>query len=84
MARLKREPLKVVSVKLTPSAERMLQQLSQEASDVLGRPVSSSAVIRGLLEYVRRQPPMWTTEYLHPVIEHEIITGIVWGSKRQG
>jgi hypothetical protein len=83
MARPKKEPLKVISVKLTPAAVRLLQQLSREASDALGRPVSSSAVVRGLLEYVRQQPPAWPATHLHPVIEQEIIAGRVWGSKKQ-
>lgn len=88
MARRKRipqeEPLKVVSVKLTPALEKALQQLSQEASDRLGWTVSNSAMIRGLLEYVRQQTSAWAAMNLHPVIEQEIITGRVWGSKKQG
>lgn len=79
-----RESLKVVSVKLTPALEKTLRQLSQEASDRLGWTVSSSAVIRGLLEYVKQQPPAWAVSELLPVIEGEIAAGRVWGSKKGG
>lgn len=88
MARGKRtpqeEPLKVVSVKLTPATERTLQQLSQEASDRLGWTVSSSATLRALLTYAEQQSYSWTTSALHPLIEQEIMQGRVWGSKKQG
>jgi hypothetical protein len=49
------EPLKVVSVKLTPGLERMLARLSTEATDMLGRPTSRAAILRGLVVYAGRQ-----------------------------
>ena len=82
--RTQTETLMVVTVKLTPTKEQLLHQLSQDASDRLGWTVSSSAVIRGLLEYTRQQPPAWVATNLHPVIEQEIMQGRVWGSKKGG
>lgn len=78
------EPLKVVSVKLTPALEQTLRRLSQETSDRLGWTVSSSAVLRALVAYAGEQPPAWTSTELHPLIEVEIAGGRVWGSKKQG
>ena len=78
-----KEPLKVVSVKLTPAAEYLLQQLSQDASDALGWPVSSSAIVRALIRYAGQQEPAWASAALHPLIDQEIAQGRVWGSKKK-
>ena len=77
------EPLKVCSVKLTPTTEHTLQQLSQDASDNLGWTVSNSAVMRALLTYVEQQPSAWISTTLHPYIEQEIARGRVWGKKKR-
>lgn len=88
MARTKKTPpmeqLKVFTVKLTPTAERLLQQLGQDASDTLGRPVSSSALLRALLAYVEQQPRSWASSALYPFVEQEIARGRVWGKKQVG
>jgi uroporphyrinogen-III synthase len=87
MARAKQtpptEPLKVCTVKLTPAAEQVLQQVSQDASDALGWTVSSSATLRALIQYAGQQPQAWTVTALHPLIEQEIAQGRVWGSKKR-
>jgi hypothetical protein len=69
---------------LTTENERTLQQLSQQTSDVIGWTVSNSAVVRALLRYVTQQPPTWASTTLAPLIEQEMQTGIVWGSKKMG
>ena len=78
------EPLKVCTVKLTPTAERTLDRLSQDASDALGWTVSHSAVLRAMLAYMEQQPSAWIATALHPLIEQEIAHGRVWGKKKQG
>src|SRR5215813_6738168 len=78
-----KEPLRVVSVKLTPAAEYLLQQLRQDASDALGWTVSSSAVVRALIRHAGQQPTSWAATALHPLIEEEIAQGRVWGSKKR-
>jgi hypothetical protein len=87
MARIKEtptiEPLKVHSLKLTPTAEQALHRLTQDASDALGWTVSKSAMIRALLSYVEQQPRSWVTTTIHPHIEQEIVQGRVWGKKKQ-
>jgi hypothetical protein len=77
-----KEPLKVCTVKLTAAEERLLREVSQDASDVLGWTVSNSAVLRACIHYMQ-QAPEWTTTALHPLIEQEIAQGRVWGSKRR-
>src|SRR4051794_7762068 len=84
MARIKsitQEPLKVVTVKLTPTVGQTLRTLSQDASDALGWTVSSSAVVRALLLYAARRPAEWRGNSLLPLIEEEIAQGRVWGKK---
>jgi hypothetical protein len=87
MARIKMtppaEPLKVCTVKLPQTAEQLLRQLRQDASDSLGWTVSSSALLRALLIYVKMQPPSWASTMLFPLIEQEIAQGRVWGKKRK-
>ncbi len=87
MARMKKtlpiEPLKICSLKLTPTAEQVLQRLGQDASDSLGWTVSSSAMLRALLAYVDQQPPAWASSTLYPFVEQEIARGRVWGKKKQ-
>jgi hypothetical protein len=69
---------------LTEENERTLQRLSHEASDVMGWTVSNSAVVRALLRYTTQQPSSWISTTLAPLIEQEMQTGIVWGSKKAG
>ena len=87
MARQKKsppkEPLKVVTMKLTPVEEHVLQRLSQDASDTLGWTVSSSVVVRALIRQAGQQPAAWAPSTLHPLIEQEIAQGRVWGSKKR-
>lgn len=87
MARIKNltlvEPLKVCSIKLPPTAADMLDDLSQDATDTLGRPVSSSALVRALLLYLAQQPPSWVDANLYPLVEQEIARGRVWGKKKR-
>lgn len=78
-----KEPLKVLTVKLTAADTELLRQLGQEASDALGWTVSGSAMIRALIRQAGKQPPAWSRSELHPFVEEEIIQGRVWGGKRR-
>jgi hypothetical protein len=90
MARIKQKapeappkaPLKVCTVKLTPEVERMLQDLSQGASDFLGWTVSSSAIVRALIRQVSQHGPA-AADALFIEVEKEIQSGRVWGSKKR-
>lgn len=73
----------VRSLTLTPAADIALHQLDQEASDLLGWKVSSSAVTRALLLYAKQQGPTWAKDSLFPLIEKELESGVVWGNRRK-
>lgn len=79
----KKEPLVIRTHSLTKETDRFLQRIHQEASDVLGWTVSSSAVVRALLQIASQQPASWNTTVLFPVIDREISEGFVWGSKKK-
>jgi hypothetical protein len=78
-----KQPLVVRSHTLTQEADTILKQLNQGASDALGWTVGSSAIIRALLRYTNQQTPAWVSESLHPLIEQEIASGTVWGTKKK-
>lgn len=77
----KKQPYSIRSYAIAEENEHTLQQLKQEATDAIGRPISSSALLRALLHYLSQQSPSWTAEQLHPLIEKEIEAGRVWGTK---
>ncbi len=79
----KKQPLFPHTFTLGRDDDRLLQHLSQDASDALGWTVGSSAVIRALLQYVAQQSPAWASTTLHPLIEQEIASGRVWGKKKK-
>lgn len=84
MARTKKNPpppLQVCSMKLPPAVAASLAALALDASDRLGRPISTSAITRAALSYVARQPSAWTATTLYPFVEQEIERGRVWGKK---
>lgn len=74
-----KEPITIRSHTLTPSTAALLQQMRQDATDYIGRGVSSSAVVRALILYAGQQPPTWMREIIFPFIEAEISAGRRWG-----
>ena len=81
--RLPKEPLVVRSCTLTPSLDKTVKQVAQEASDALGWTISTSAAVRSILRYVEQQPASWALSYIFPLIEKELSTGVIWGSKKK-
>ena len=77
-----RLPLAVHSVTLSAEESAILQRLSQEASDFLGRSISSSAVIRALLRQVEKQGPSAADDLCFEV-ERELKAGVMWGNKSE-
>jgi hypothetical protein len=71
------------SLTLTPAADIALHQLGQEASDELGWKVSSSAIVRALLQQAKQQGPQWARDTLFPLIEKELESGVVWGNRKK-
>lgn len=85
MASKKTEPKKegvvVHSLALAPDTEKILERLSGEASDYIGRKVSESAIIRALVRFADRQDYQWVLAQLCPLVEEELASGITWGRK---
>jgi hypothetical protein len=78
----KEKPLLTVhSVTLGPDVGEMLQQLSRDASDFLGRTISDSAIIRGLIRQVVKQGPS-AADALFIEVEKELKRGVMWGKKK--
>jgi hypothetical protein len=74
-------PLAVHTVTLTPDVVTTLQRLSRDASDFLGRTVSSSAIVRALVRQIDQQgPPAMDALFL--LIEKEMQGGRLWGKKK--
>ncbi len=80
--RRKKEPFHISSFALTSTTETTLTRISQDATDVIGRRVSDSAIIRALLRHIERQPLSWVRGQLYPLLETEMNTGVLWGKKK--
>jgi hypothetical protein len=78
----KKDPFRISSFALTSSTETTLKRISQDATDVIGRTVSDSAVVRALLRYVEQQPLSWVREQVYPYVGTEMNAGVMWGKKK--
>jgi len=88
MARTKKPPpneqpkSSIHSVTLADEEVLLLQRLSQDASDFLGRTISRSAVIRALLRQIGKQGPP-AADALFIELKRELTDGKIWGRKRK-
>jgi hypothetical protein len=73
--------LAVHTVSLTPDVVEVLQRLSRDASDFLGRTVSSSAIVRALVRQIDQQGPP-ASDALFLLVEKEMKGGRLWGKKK--
>jgi hypothetical protein len=78
----KKGPFVVRSYSQAIVTETILKRLSQDATDIIGRTVSDSAILRALLRYANGQPFPWVREHLYPYIEEEMEDGTTWGKQR--
>src|SRR5215510_12070419 len=90
MAHSKMKPRKLVAPKLVrcslmimPETDAALKRLGRDASDYIGWTVSCSAIVRALVRYAEQQSSDWATSQLFPLVEREIASGTVWGSKKK-
>lgn len=72
-----REALQIHSMSLTPTAAGVLTSLASEASDRIGRSISTSAVLRAILTLVEQRIP---AREIFETIEREVGSGRLWGS----
>ena len=71
-----------ITVVLTKDNVALLKALAQEASNRGGRTISGSAILRALVRYAAQQGRAWQRETIFPVLEEEIASGTVWGTKK--
>jgi hypothetical protein len=81
-AKIEKPEILIRSLTLTPATVETLEQVSRDASDYIGRTVSSSAIMRALLQYAGRQGGLWARDQLFPLVEDELSLGVVWGKRR--
>ena len=87
MARTKKPPtqekpqLSIHSVTLSTEESAILHRLSQEATDFLGRSISSSAIVRALLRQINKQGPSAADDLCFEV-ERELKAGVRWGKQQ--
>jgi hypothetical protein len=72
----------ISSLSLSPATNDILDRLTQDATDYIGRTISGSAIVRALLTYADQQGYQWTLSTLAPLIETEIQSGTMWGKKK--
>ena len=77
-----RPPLSIHSVTLSAAESVILDRLSREATDFLGRSISGSAVIRALLRRIDKQGPSAADDLCFEV-ERELKAGVLWGKKKE-
>ena len=70
-----------ITVVLTKDNVDLLKALAQEASSQVGRTISGSAILRALVRYAAKQGRAWQRETIFPVLEEEIASGTVRGTK---
>ena len=80
--RVKAPGFVIRSLTLTPATDEVLQRVSQDASDFVGRTVSSSAVVRALLRHAEQQGAQWIAARIFPLVEAELSSGVTWGKRK--
>jgi hypothetical protein len=77
----KKSAFAVQSFTLTDDVVETLRQLSSDATDFLGRSISSSAIVRALVRQVNQQGPP-AADALFILVEQEMKDGRLWGKKK--
>ena len=72
-------PLRIYSLSLTEEHAAVLEALAQESSDQLGRTISVSAVLRAILQLVRKG--MLPAPAIVEFVERELESGRRWGKE---
>jgi len=75
-------PFLIRSYAIAEETEQTLENLKQDATDTIGRPISSSALLRAFVRFLAQQPSAWTAKQLHPLIEEEREQGRLWGRQQ--
>jgi hypothetical protein len=79
---VKKPSITVTTVSLTAAEVTVLRRLSEDASDIVGRKISASAVLRALVQWVGGQKLEFARTEIIPLVEHEM-TQLRWGRKKE-
>jgi hypothetical protein len=77
----KKPEFSVYTFTLDKEDAESLKQLSQDATDFLGRTISGSALVRALIRQVVKQGPA-AADALFIEVEKEMKAGVLWGGKK--
>jgi hypothetical protein len=69
------------TINVTDNEVAILNRLSRDATDFLGRTVSSSAIVRALVRQIEKHGPSAADDLFFEV-ERELKAGTVWGKKK--
>jgi hypothetical protein len=78
------KPTVVKAYSIAEDVESILQDLAGQATDEIGRPISSSTILRALVRHAGSQGAQWVRDHLIPLVEHELNAGIHHGKKKTG
>jgi hypothetical protein len=81
LTRQEKPHFSIHTISLSVDEVVVLQRLSREASDFLGRSISSSAVVRALIRQVEKHGPSAADDLFFEV-ERELKAGFLWGKRK--
>ena len=73
--------LVLTGISLTAAEVTVLRSMSQDASDRVGRRISSSSIVRALVQWMDAQPPDFVRTEILPLVEKELAL-LRWGRKK--
>ena len=73
--------LVLTGISLTAAEVTVLRSISEDASDIVGRRISSSCIVRALVQWMDAQPPDFVRSEILPLVEKELAL-LRWGRKK--
>jgi hypothetical protein len=78
----KKPQIHLTGIALTPAEVKVLQRMSSEATDAIGRTISVSAVQRALIQWVGKRELKFIREEIVPLVEKEMSL-LRWGRRKE-
>jgi hypothetical protein len=74
--------IRVTTIVFTETEKAILQRVSRQASDEIGRAISMSGVLRALVSWLNTQDATFVREEIIPIIAKELSL-LRWGRKKE-
>lgn len=74
--------IQLTGVAFTAEEQALLRRLSDDATDMIGRRVSGSSVLRAIIRYLGAQGLPFARDNVFPLIEKELSL-LRWGRKKE-